>query len=296
MRFNYEKVDEFLPCLAVEWTVRDISETSPEGLTWQQRYTFRIRQDVRFHDGSLLTTEDVEYSFERWMVQDRLGGPAWLTYEPLLDVYAADLADPAWGQKIDSAVQRNATHVWLNLVTPYAPFLQILSQSWSSILNKEFCTAHGCWPGTWENWQDYHNPDVSPLDTAGDWMCRTGPYKLDYWTHGNGWYGEYSLIKFDEYWQGWPASDCSRYVSSVLMKFIPPWPVKKEMFLNGTADIIYVPRVYAEELEGQPGIRYIKDLPLLSVNAIFFNFNISSASPYVGSGQLESIRGKRPTG
>lgn len=169
----------------------------------------------------------------------------------------------------------------------YAPFIQILSQSWSSIVNKEFCVARGDWPGTWENWQDYHDPDVSPLDTGGDWMCGTGPYKLDYWIHGDGWYGEYSLVKFDDYWQGWPAPDCSNYVSSVIMNSIPPWPVKKEMFLNGTADIIYVPRERAEELEGAPGIRYIKDLPILSCIALFFNFNISSMSPYVGSGQLD---------
>jgi peptide/nickel transport system substrate-binding protein len=44
-----------VPALATEWTVSD------DGLTW----TFALREGVRFHDGSELTTHDVLAKFER---------------------------------------------------------------------------------------------------------------------------------------------------------------------------------------------------------------------------------------
>ncbi len=273
------KLDRFVPRLTTNLTI------SPDGKT----YTFKIREGVKFHNNETLTTEDVEYSFERAMVHDALGSPVWTIYEPLLGCSHANLSDPNWHLKIENAVQRNETHVWFNLVEPYVPFLQILCQSWSSIVNKKFCVEQGDWPanetaGKWfwpgGNWTRYHNPENSPLDTGGDWMCGTGPYKLDYWTRG--YFGEYSLVEFDDYWQGWPAPGCYDSVSRATVRFIPYWVKREEMFLNGTADIISVPREYAEELEGQPGIRCVKDLPILQCVALFFTFDINTASSYMG--------------
>ena len=177
------KVDQFAPCLAINWTI------SQDG----RKYTFKIRDNVKFHNNETLTTEDIEYSFERTMVHDASTGPVWMLYEALLCCWHANLSDPNWHLKIENAVQHNDTHVWFNLVKPYAPFLQILFQPLSSIVNKKFCVEHGDWPanetaGKWfwpgGNWTQYHDPEASPLDTGGDWMCGTGPYKLYYWIHG----------------------------------------------------------------------------------------------------------------
>ena len=260
--YDHESVERFVPMLATEWHITE------DGLS----YIFKIRQGVKFHNGETLTTEDVEYSFERVMVQDRIGGPSWMIYEALLDCWDANLSDPDWETKIDNAVQCNTTHVRFILVKPYAPFLQILCQSWSSIVNKDFCLEHGDWPGTWENWQEYHDPEFSPLDTPEPAMCGTGPYKLDYWSHGVEW----SIVKFDEYWRGWPASGCRGYVSRATFKRVSDWPRRYDGFISGEYDIIYVPRTYAEQLEGAPGIRCIKDLPLLVCYAFFFTLNIST--------------------
>lgn len=46
-----------VPHLATEWTV------SPDNLT----YTFKLRQDVKFHNGDLLTAHDVVFSAERFL-------------------------------------------------------------------------------------------------------------------------------------------------------------------------------------------------------------------------------------
>jgi peptide/nickel transport system substrate-binding protein len=65
---------EFVPMLATEWNM------SSDGMT----YRFKIREGVKFHNGDDLTPEDVEYTFERGMVQDYGAGPQWMFFEPLL--------------------------------------------------------------------------------------------------------------------------------------------------------------------------------------------------------------------
>ena len=284
VRFDRESVDEFVPCLATEWSM------SPDGL----RYTFRIREGVKFHNGETLTTEDVEYSFERAMVQDRSGSPVWMLYEPLLNRHHADMS---WPQDetcpIQTAVESNSTHVWFKLARPYyPPFLSILAQSWGSIVNKAFCIAHGDWPGTWNNWTLYHDPDVSPLDSPEPVMCGTGPYIFDYWDTGVAW----SIYRNVNYWGLWPAEGCGGYVDTVTELFIPEWSTMKTMFLAGDCDFCYVPRLHLSEMwlnypstpeQYPPGIRCMKDQQSLSCSALFFNFQINSTSPYIGSGLLD---------
>lgn len=266
--YDRESVDRFVPMLATEW------QMSEDGLT----YTFKVRQGVKFHNGETLTSADVEYSFERVMVQDRQGGPAWMLYEALLGCWSANLSDPDWGAKIDNAVQRNTTHVWFNLAKSYAPFPQVLCQSWSSIVNKKFCAEHGDWSGTWDSWQQYHDPEVSPLDSPEPVMCGTGPYVFDYWQKGVEW----SIIKFDEYWGGWPARNSKGFVKRATVKVEWEWTKRCEDFISGDYDIISVPRQYIEQVEDQPGIHCVKDLPALVCTVLFFTFDINTTSPYMG--------------
>ena len=56
---------EMQPALAEDW------EISEDQLTW----TFHLREDVSFHDGSPFTAADVVYSYERIMNEDL--GPSW---------------------------------------------------------------------------------------------------------------------------------------------------------------------------------------------------------------------------
>jgi peptide/nickel transport system substrate-binding protein len=49
--------DEIIPALAKEWSI------SPDGL----QYTFKIREGVKFHDGTALDAVAVKYNFDRWL-------------------------------------------------------------------------------------------------------------------------------------------------------------------------------------------------------------------------------------
>jgi len=51
---------EVVPALATEW------ENSKDGLTW----TFKLRQGVKFHDGTDFNAEAVKYNFDRWRLPD----------------------------------------------------------------------------------------------------------------------------------------------------------------------------------------------------------------------------------
>ena len=84
--FDGEHMDKYLPQLADNWTVENITgTTSPDGIPWYFRYTFHIRPNVHFWNGKTLTPEDVEYCFERGMVLEPGDNPQWMFYEPLLN-------------------------------------------------------------------------------------------------------------------------------------------------------------------------------------------------------------------
>lgn len=282
--FDREKIDQFVPMLATNWTI------SSDGLS----YTFKIRgtdgtePPVKFHNGHTLTTEDVEYSLKRVMVYER--GPAWMFYEPLLNRTSSrdetgNIVVTA--EQIDNAITTTATTVTFHLAIPYPPFLQILSQTWASILCKDWCAALGDWPGTWDNWQNYDgaSPSVIELqntDAPGphlNAMCGTGPYYLEYLDND---LQEWSIRKFDGCWRGWPAPGSKGFLESVKETWRYTWQERRDMFLAGQVDVLAVPRTNVTEVLGQTGVRCIYPLPQLSCDAMFFTFNISESSPYMG--------------
>jgi len=314
---------EFVPAIASSWTVEDITETSPEGLDWVQRVTFTIRSGVQFHEGGTVTTEDVEYSFERWMVQCRSGGPTWMILEPTLGTYSTrglTLPDNATeaallGKKIDHAVESNSTHVWFNLVMKYAPLNAILAQSWAGILSYDWQTAIDDWPGTgvtfanrwnvtYQDWLNWNNPDISPIDEAysnlGVKPTGAGAFKFDYWQKGVAW----QISQHVNYYKGWPAPINAGEVGAALVdrlpdnvtvvtnKFIDEWATRKMMFLSGDADFCAINRQnipeiiynYPATVEEYPsGITCFKDLPTLVCSpCLFYTYNVSTTSPFLG--------------
>jgi len=121
-----------------------------------------VEEQVYWQNGAVLTTGDVEYSIERILVQDRSGGPEWMWYYPMFGSYHA----PSWTAtypsrtliefiaRIDDAVQRSATQVVFNFMTLLGPplsQLQIITQTWGSILNEAWCAADSRdWNGLYE--------------------------------------------------------------------------------------------------------------------------------------------------
>jgi len=192
-----------------------------------------------FCDGKPLETEDVQYSIKRHMVRDRSGGPMWMHYEPLLGMYSsrnwpglpAPAAVAALGHAIDNAITWDAQYVTFHLVMPYAPYMQVLAQTCSSIMHSEWMERLYRFPGGaidsfdfpgWEpdgvafdawwpynNYQrealpTYFNFKLSPLDWYPPQMMGTGPFIFVEWVKGEG--GWRTLRRKKDYWGGWPAA------------------------------------------------------------------------------------------
>jgi ABC-type transport system substrate-binding protein len=256
----------FDPVLATNWTWSDNDTT----------VTFHIRSGVKFQNGDDLTAEDVKYSLERALVQDRPGGPLWLLYGPLLGVSGLDDlgTDAEALAAIDSAIEIvDGDNVAFHLVGAYwkLPFLQILCGSWGSIVDKSWCIAQGDWDGTAADIARVKHPQTNGDTALFDKANGTGPWELassSDWDHGV----SITLTKNPDYWQGNVPFD------TVITKIVEEWTTRKLDFQNGNADMVYVPMTNYPEMSSIPGIKVYSNLPTLTVDAMFFNMIIGGPS------------------
>lgn len=264
------------PMLATDWTVSEDGKT----------YTFTIRKGVKFHEGGDLTPSDVEYTFERAMLQDRDGGPIWMFLEPLTgyatlrqvaaavlgrevdDLHTLSPEEQAqiYNEMIDPAVEVEGDTVVFNLPKAYPPFITILAHGggWGAILDKEWAIeTAGAWdgqPDTWEQWWNPGEGEAAQESELYDVMNGTGPFKLNRWDVGV----EVVLDRFDGYWRE-PAR-----LKQAIIKKTSEWSDRLLAFQNGDADIVQVPRQNQAQVEGMAGAVNVHHLPTLSMNPVAF--------------------------
>ncbi len=143
-------VTEMAPRLATQVPTLENGLIKDDGKT----YVFPIRKGVKFHNGAELRPEDVEYSFERGLLFDPAGGPMWMLWEAMFEVYAleelveavtgkpySEMIDSNTGEPlpeykdalvkiytdyIDPAIEVEGDNVVFHLKRPFGPFLSIL--------------------------------------------------------------------------------------------------------------------------------------------------------------------------
>jgi peptide/nickel transport system substrate-binding protein len=267
--YDGESTDEFVPVLATEWAYDTTDNT----------LRFKIREGVKFHNGNDLTPEDVEYTFERAMVQDRPGGPVWMFFQPLLGVWGLDDTDFA---AIDPAVGVDGDWVVFTLVGDYweLPFMQILCGGWASIVDREWCIAQGDWDGTAEDIDRVKHPANAGDTPLYDQANGTGPWELDAWVPND----QIIVKRSDGYWRD-PAP-----FEYVVTKVVDEWSARKLALQNGDADIVYVPATNYPEMDEMAQtyiLNVYEDLPSLTIDALFFNMDINPESTYIGTGELD---------
>ncbi len=149
--------------LAKSWKV------SPDGLT----YAFTLRENVKFHDGSTLSAEDVKVSLER---MKKIGlGRSW-ALDPVKEIRVV-----------------NPMTVELVLSRPYPPFLLGLPVVF--IVSSQAVKKN-----------------QKGDDLAQAWLTQneagTGPFRLKEFKVGE----QIAMDRFDAYWRGWPAKHLDRVI------------------------------------------------------------------------------------
>lgn len=143
------------PALAESWQV------TPDGLV----YTFKLRQNVKFHDGTPFDAEAVKLSFERPMIKEHPNykDGKWTFVTTSLGMV-----------KTVEAVDKSTVKITLN--QPHAAFLTRLADISTAILSPKAIKEFGA-------------------DTATK-PVGTGPYKFNKWERGN----NITLDKNPDYW------------------------------------------------------------------------------------------------
>ena len=268
-------LSRYVPRLATTVPTAANGLISKDGMT----YTFPIRQGVKFHDGSVMTPDDVRYSMLRFMLQDPDGGPAWLLLTPLLGVdstrqhgtVSVTYADAA------KAVTVDGQNVVFHLKHPYAAFLSIIA-AWSFVLPKHWAAAHGDWDGTEAAWARYNNPKLQDRYEF-DHTNGTGPFELSQWDRQG---KEVVLTRNDAYWRA-PA-----HLSRIVIRTVSEFAARKLQLQRGDADVIQVDRPDQSQVTGMDGVTVQDGFPTLVVQVLHFNQKIDvSANPDVGSGKLD---------
>jgi peptide/nickel transport system substrate-binding protein len=146
-----ENDTKLCPSLAESWTV------SPDGKT----YTLKIRQGVKFHDGSTMSVDDVVFSLNRIRNPDLASYVSWMLGH-VSDVKAPD-----------------GSTVVITLSEPDALLEYALAATAAHVVSKKFVEANG---------DKYGKPDVGSIGT--------GPFKFVEWKSGD----HQKVARFDDYW------------------------------------------------------------------------------------------------
>lgn len=189
VRFKNEQL-EVEPALATEWSVSD------DELTW----TFQLRDDVEFHDGTPFNADAVVQSFMRIIDEDHeFHGMIQGSYSYL---------DYLMGDVLDEVVEVDEYVVEFKLNQKFAPFLTYMGYYSQFIVSPTALEEKG---------EDFLNHPVG-----------TGPFVFDTWQKG-----EYvKLSKNENYWGDVPEID------SVIFKVVPEPSTRLMELQAGSVDAI----------------------------------------------------------
>ena len=184
------------PSLAETWEVSDGGRS----------YTFHLRENVTFSNGSPLTASDVEYTFVRLLTH-----PDSCNRDIIDMVLGAEALESGQADRLEGFHILNDLDFTITLEAPFQAFLACLSMPGASILDQETTEKAGNRFGK---------------DPA--WTIGTGSFILRKWTSGEG----LLLTANPDCWQGAPKCE------GLDLRFITDSREIRRMFENGEIDVL----------------------------------------------------------
>jgi peptide/nickel transport system substrate-binding protein len=176
---------EVIPDLAESW------EANSAGTKW----TFHLREGVKFHDGTDFNAEAVCFNFDRWY---NFKGPFQLEsatyYWQTVFGGFSDKKKPSLYKSCE-AIDENT--VVLNLTKPSASFLGALALTNFTFASPKALQQYGADKGSVDE-----ETGFKPTGTYGtEHPTGTGPFKFDSWTRGD----RLVMVRNDDYWGDKPS-------------------------------------------------------------------------------------------
>ena len=239
--------------------VPDLAESydvSDDGLT----YTFHLKKDAQWSNGTPITANDVVYSWHR-LVSPTLASE----YAFILDtMHVVNAADVIAGKKDAKelgveAVDDHTVKVSLSLPCSFLPSLMAFPPLFP--LNEEYVTSQG---------------DQYALSPEN--MIYSGQYVMTDWKQGN----EYTFEKNDKYVNADEAKDKA---DTVVFKFIQDTQAAMLSYQNGDIDAVKLQGEQVDQYSSQEGFTnrlqgYLWYLSINYNNPIFQNANLRTALSY----------------
>ncbi|MGJ7544199.1 ABC transporter substrate-binding protein [Variovorax sp. LT1R16] len=201
---------KFLPWLAQEWSV------SADGKT----YSFKLRPNVVFHDGSKLDAEAVKFNFD--FVRDTRNTNA-----------AGELLKSVTGVQVVSP-----TEVRLQLERPDSGLLESIASVRLGLISPKALQAG------------------DGLCAGGPALAGTGPFVFENYTRGQ----SASFVKNKDYaWApGYAAHPGAAYLDRVTVRFLPEYAVRAGALSSGQVDVIEgVQPTDVGLFKGRPGFQFL---------------------------------------
>ena len=238
--------DRVEPVLAESW------EHSEDGLTW----TFRLREDVTWHDGQPFTSRDVDFTFNRVIYNEDVDSSA----RPTFTFRFLDEESGEWKEERMTVSAPDDHTVQFVLPTPFAPFLRSMGTAIYPRHVLEPRVDDGTFAETW-------SIDADPAEVIG-----TGPFTIERYDPGE----RVVFRRNPSYWLRDDAGNRLPYLDEVIQTIVPDLEAELAAFRSGASD---VHGVLGEEfaqldpLQGEENFTIHRRGPAFGTTFLGFNMN-----------------------
>ncbi|SFE06223.1 peptide/nickel transport system substrate-binding protein [Blastococcus tunisiensis] len=257
---NEPGTTELVPALAEDW------EVSEDGL----EYTFNLREDVQFHDGTAFDAEAVCFNFDRWHNFTGLAqSPSASYYYQAVFGGFADSDNPGIYEGCE-ATDENTAVITFNQVTSKIP--AALSLPAFSIQSPTALQEYDA-----DNLSGSEDA-ITYTEYALEHPTGTGPFKFDSWDRGN---GEVTIVRNEDYW-GEPA-----LLDEIIFRTIPDGNTRRQELQAGTIDgYDFVSPADYDTLEGEGAQVLVRD----PFNILYLGINGGNVPGTSANPALQDIR------